>query len=262
MSEIFARSESSRSHATTGPGEPACCGSVAPAQARSFERRGRRIYLHENALVHLARQNPCAASLVFETLAQIAIRKTLFHQVEQDGVVLGTISPEGARRLAAAIDGDGAEVASRCLHTISYKPENGAARPLPLQESQEQIAGTCYFDQHYAFATSEEMANVMYLDDRSLKEMRRLRESGEDYQDLVLVSGPRLLLEPKDGRPRPPLTPAESARVRMAALRNVRDHLLRMLDSVELGEKERSFVTGKVDQALAAAFSHGALKTI
>ena len=232
------------------------------APAAGSNGRGRRIYIHENALSHLARQDPAVANLVFETLAQIAVRKTLFHQVEQDGVALGAISAESARRLGGEIDGEGAEAASRCLRALAYKPEGGAPEPLPLLGPAEKVTDTCYFDQHYAFATSEQMGKLMHQDERSMAEVRRLKESGEDYRDLLLVSGPSLVFERPDPRSHRPLTPEQAAQVRMATLGRVRHQLHKLLDGLELTEKERFFVIERVERALATAFAHGALKTV
>lgn len=238
--------------------EPSCCDVASSATGLG----GRRIYVHENALASLARQDPEAATLVVDTLAQIALGKALFHRIEQDGVALGAVTPETARRLGTAVDGDGAEVASRCLHAIAVKPAKGAAPPAPLLAPDERVAATCYFDRYYTFATSPEMADRMYKDSHSVAEIRRLRRRGEGYQDLVLLRGPRLVLWRRSDGEHGPLSREESTRLKSAAREKLRAELRRLLDGLGLAWRERSFIAGTCDKALEIALSQGALKSL
>ena len=226
---------------------------------------GRRIYIHEGSLARLARQDREAARHIYEALARVSVLKILHHQVLQDGIYLGWISREGAQQLSQALEPKGSEAITRCLHSIGYRTES-RTEPLPLLGSKEEVVASCYFDQYYTFATDEETADQMYRDLKPMVEVRKLRESGEGYQDLLLINGSRSasleFLGRKKKRTKGLFSEPEAAKVRMEALGAVRRELTKTIELVPLNGKERSFVLDSLQNALGEVFSRGVLKTL
>jgi len=225
---------------------------------------GRRIYIHEGSLARLARQNRESARLIYETLARVSVLKILHHRVLQDGVQFRRISSEGAQRLADALEPKGSSPATSCLHSIGYRTEP-KREPQPLLGSGEEIVASCYFDQYYTFATDEVMAIQMYRDLKPMVEVRKQRESGEGYQDLLLINGWRstpLEFLGRKKKNKTVLSEPEAARIRAEILQALRLELTRTIEFVPLTGKERIFALDCLHAALGEVFSHGVLKTL
>lgn len=229
------------------------------------EAVGRRIYIHEQALAHLASRGRQAAEMVFSTVARIAVIKAIHHQVSQDGVMLGLISEEKAAEILEAFESEWSDVATACLRGMGSANPNEDREIAPLLRDDESVVATCYFSNYYTFATGQEMAEKMYRDESSVAEIRQQMLSGTDYQDLSLISGGKGLLpilpEAEPGRKN--LSDPELARIRMEVLRDLRMNTREILRSrAHLTPAEISFVEGRIDQSLGVVFSRGILKTL
>jgi hypothetical protein len=246
-----------------------CCPLAAiPAAPKSTAEVGRRIYIHEQSLAHLASQSRQAAELVYGTVARVAVLKAIHHQVHQDGVHLGLIKEESAKQVRMAFESEWSGLATNCLQTIGSKPsEPGSNEILPILQPDESVVATCYFSNYYTFATGEEMAVRMYQDESSMAEIRQQKSSGTDYQDLALINGRALTLvnpaSADNGKAKRSLALSESSRIRMELRRDLRTSTREILhERLELPAAERSYVQERIDQSLGVVFSRGILKTL
>ncbi|MFN7963282.1 MAG: hypothetical protein U0002_18620 [Thermoanaerobaculia bacterium] len=200
---------------------------------------------------------------MYSVLADVVIRKACQHTVVQDGVQLGLLTASAAERVEEAVRPQPSPVLTDCLHRLRYWQNGSTSAWIPVLEEGEEVAGTCYFDGYYTFATTEAKANQMYRDGRPIGEVRQLKKEGRDYQDLLLLEAQRLSLDGVGSEPaQRPLNKLEAARERMKALHQVRSQVREMVRSAKLSDKECQFVCEKMDGALAMAFSRGLLKTL
>lgn len=157
---------------------------------------GRRIYVHEQSFADLARQSRPAARLTYTMLIRIAGTRMVRHRVLEDGVMLGLITADRARALTEYIEHAWADAATHGLQAISYAPSRagGPHGELPLLGDNEHVEGTCYFSNYYTFATGPVAAALMFSDSNSIAEIKARLGVGMGYDDMTLVSGPRLSL--------------------------------------------------------------------
>ncbi len=223
---------------------------------------GRRIYVHEDSFRHLAFQGKDSAVLVYRMAAQVSLLKIIYHQVLEDGVHLGNVSKRAAERLVGLLEEKWSDAASRTLKELRYVFARVEESSEPVLNVDESIAATCYFDRYYTFATGPEAAERMYRDQSSIPEILRKKESGLDYQDLVLIRGASLVVGGSSATPaNRRLSESEAGQIRMDILRQVREDIGDSCETAELTSQEKAFVNDKIHRALALIFTKGILKT-
>jgi hypothetical protein len=258
---------------------PPCCPLPVSLPQGSVNAEGRRIYIHEGSLAHLAGRNAASAELVYSAVARIAILKAIHHQVSLDGVLLGIISEKGAASILLTFEAEWSRSATDFLRSIGYRPDEREHRDdfRPLLEVQESVVATCYFSSYYTFATGQQTADRMYQDESSMKEVRRKKREGTDYQDLTLINsrwlaqvdtvvgfGPSKASYYFSRAASSRRLPAEeSRRIRMEVLGAIRESSREILRQWQSGtEKERAYASERIDQSLGIVFARGILKTV
>lgn len=180
------------------------CGSLdydddSPGESMNLE--GRRLYIHQDSFFDLANQSEENARLVYGALASIPVVKLAFHDLSQDAVYLTKeLTLNDAERLTTAISKRWYSSITNVLRKVAIRNVSRLPNslPTPLLNNDEWVRATCFDDNYYTFATSEEAAKRMFTDMVKMSEVRRMvREGHEAYLDLTLVKGRNLILIPE-----------------------------------------------------------------
>jgi hypothetical protein len=183
---------------------------------------GRRIYIHERSLVHLAQLSEDSAEMIYGMLAKMTMIKIVHHIFEEDAVLLGKITNPRAQAVSAAIRSTWGPDIAGTLRKVGLKKAGGEGR---LLQGEEEIAGTCYFSGYYTFATGEGAAARMFSDTNKISTVVDLQRSGEEYKDLTIIKGAQLEIRNSGNaglRKNRPLQARKIAEIKSQTLNRVR----------------------------------------
>lgn len=171
-------------------------------QITGIDLHGRRVYIQERALEFLAYTSADTAQHVFRALASIFIKKTVYHHVLEDGVLLGVFDRDQATRFLEQLDLQWLDTATSLLQSIGYRPNDPQERYhfYPVLETDEVVAATCYDVQYFTFATTPLAAKRMYADNESIRKLRNDEHIKSNNTDLTLIKGRALaMIDPSTG---------------------------------------------------------------
>lgn len=207
------------------------CGSLDSeddSPTESANTTGRRLYIHQDSFFDLANQSEENAKLIYGALTSIPVVKLAFHDLSQDAVFLTKeLTAQDAEQLTSAISKRWYSSITDVLRKVAIRnvTRNPDAPVAPLLKDDEWVRATCFDDNYYTFATSEEAAKRMFTDMVKMSEVRRMvREGHEAYLDLTLVKGRNLILTNED--------PAKNSKEQLESAIIGTDHLLEIKHSV------------------------------
>ena len=154
---------------------------------------GRRIYIHDESLDHLARTSEDIAYRVVGVQCSSQARKTLHHHLDI-AIELRQVEPELAGRAWAAIDHLTMGSFTRLLREVGFRPKSERRRFDRVLKQYENIAGTCYEAGYYTFATDQASAARMYADHERLGALRGKVNDGQGPPDLTIITGQSMAL--------------------------------------------------------------------
>lgn len=162
--------------------------------SRPTPTSGRRIYVHQDSLAHVAQANLTLASQVTFALHATTVLKSINHHVSDQGVQLGLVRSSYARSLQDSARRAWGDPMTRLLRGLVYRPADPSRwgevdLVLGLAES---VVATCSDSGYLTFATDEAAADRMFADHQPLRELATSVNSGSGPADLTMVRGRNL----------------------------------------------------------------------
>jgi hypothetical protein len=158
---------------------------------------GRRIYIHQESFIALARRSEYTANLVFNALGKATVAKILHHHLTQ-AIEFGSIDAAKARNALTRASNLFGESLTNALAQIGFQPvEHNSHDFEPILREGERINACCFEAGYFTFATGDRAADVMYAEKGSMHEERAAIRARKGPSDLTWINGRRLaLLDP------------------------------------------------------------------
>ncbi len=253
-----------------------CCSITLPA---AISPTGRRVYIQEESLAHLAAQSEELALLIYGFLGRVAVIRALYHHVKMDILELdtGDMPRDRAEKIINTLEDTWSPPLSSALRKIGYRP---VSRPYradfhAILSDDERIAATCHFSNYYTFATGITAAEKMYADTNDIATIKGLIKTTSLYSDFTLISGHSLaLIDPAIGTGelksshyagvmgrKKVLKSPSLQKIRVEVFRRTRNDLDDFLsDTISSPSSKERIILDAVRRSVAGAFSVGILK--
>lgn len=152
---------------------------------------GRRIYIHRESMLHLARQNESMAKQVFSALVNVEIGKIVHHHVIDQGAELRLVRDSIATDFYRPLENQWKKEITSLFTNLGFRPSvpRDRSKFYPLLLDGENIVATCSDQGYLTFATDAPSAERMFTDFEPISSLIRSLRLGAGPEDLTVIKG-------------------------------------------------------------------------